>query len=88
MKSDLIFFFFFPIEKKDEEGKKRKKIPIDYEMLHERLLEGPVSFNEIEKLTGVAHSGVAQIITTLSIRYPIWSPKRGIYKLIEEKDYL
>lgn len=52
-------------------------------MLYERLKEGPLTFNEIEKLTCVAHSGVAQVITTLSLRYPIWSPKRGVYTLID-----
>lgn len=80
---DFFFFFFFD----NEIVKTKKRQSPDYEMLHERLLEGPVTFREIEKLTGVAHSGVAQIITTLSLRYPLWSPKRGIYKLIEESDY-
>lgn len=83
--NDYFFFFFFDESKKTV--KKASRSEPDYEMLHERLLEGPVSFKEIEKLTGVAHSGVAQVITTLSLRYPIWHPERGIYKLIEESDY-
>lgn len=83
--NDYFFFFFFDEEPKID--KKESRNTPDYEMLHERFLEGPVSFKEIEKLTGVAHSGVAQVITTLSLRYPIWNPERGIYKLIEESDY-
>ena len=82
--NDYFFFFFYDSPKTKIKGQRTEP---DYEMLYERFKEGPVTFREIEKLTGVAHSGVAQVITTLSIRYPIWSPKRGTYKLIEDKDY-
>lgn len=79
--NDYFYFFFF--DEKKPEKKKQRNEP-DYEMLYMRFTEGPVTFREIEKLTGVAHSGVAQVITTLSIRYPIWSPHRGTYQLIED----
>ena len=60
---------------------------VDYDMLYKMLLAGPVTFKMIEEATGVSHNGVAQVITTLSLRYPVWSPKRGIYKLCEASDY-
>lgn len=77
---EQFFFFFFEQYTPRQNGKRQQP---DYEMLYERLKEGPLTFNEIEKLTCVAHSGVAQVITTLSLRYPIWSPKRGVYTLID-----
>lgn len=66
---------------------KKKRKPVDYDMLYELLLAGPLTFRQIEEVTGVSHCGVAQVITTLSLRYPIWSPKRGVYKLCEDSDY-
>lgn len=80
MMDEFFFFFFGELEKK-------KKIPVDYEALYERLKKGPISFQEIQDLTGVSHSGVAQVVTTLSLRYTLWSPQRGIYKLLEESDF-
>lgn len=50
-------------------------------------MRGPVTFRDIEEATGVSHNGVAQVITTLSLKYPIWSPKRGVYKLYDDDDY-
>jgi hypothetical protein len=66
---------------------RKKRQPVDYDMLYQRLLQGPLTFADIEKLTGVPHCSVAQIITTLSLNYPLWSPKRGVYKLISDEDY-
>lgn len=86
MKKYFFFFFLGEIEK-EKPKTKRKRVPVDYDLLYQRLLEGPVTFAEIEELSGVAHSGVAQVITTLSLRYPVWSPKRGTYKLMEESDF-
>lgn len=66
---------------------KKKRKAVDYEELYNLLLQGPLTFRQIEEVTGVSHCGVAQVITTLSLRYPIWSPKRGVYKLCESSDY-
>ena len=60
---------------------RRKRVPVDYDQLYQLFLRGPVTFRDIEEATGVSHNGVAQVITTLSLKYPIWSPKRGVYKL-------
>lgn len=66
---------------------RRKRIPVDYDQLYQLFLKGPVTFHDIEVATGISHNGVAQVITTLSLKYPIWSPKRGVYKLYDEDDY-
>ena len=65
--------------------KKRKRV--DYDELYKMLLKGPITFRDIEEATGVSHNGVAQVITTLTLRYPVWSPSRGVYKLCEDSDY-
>lgn len=67
--------------------KKRTRKPVDYDALYKLFLAGPVTFRQIEEATGVSHNAVAQVITTLSIMYPIWNPKRGVYKLLTEDDY-
>lgn len=67
--------------------KRKKRRLVDYDQLYQMLLTGPITFKDIERVTGVSHCGVAQVITTLSIRYPLWSPKRGVYKLCEDDDY-
>lgn len=66
---------------------KKKKQAVDYERIYHRLLLGPITFKEIEEMTGIAHCGVAQVITTLSLRYPVYSPSRGVYKLYGDEEY-
>lgn len=66
---------------------KRTRKNVDYEMLHEMLVRGPVRFRDIEEATGVSHNAVAQVITTLSLRYPIYEVKRGVYKLYGDEEY-
>lgn len=75
-----MFFFFF-------KKKKAERVYVDYEALYERLKQGPMSFTDIQEFTGVSRNTVAQVITTLSYNYPVWSPKRGVYKVLEESDY-
>lgn len=75
-------FEFTPIQKP---APKRKKV--DYEVIYKELCKGPLSFSQIEAMTGVAHNGVAQVITTLSLHYPVYEVSRGIYKLLGEDDY-
>lgn len=77
---EKMFFFFFP-------KKKAERKYVDYEFLYNKLKEGPLTFNDIQELTGVSRYGVAQVITTLVLKYPVWSPQRGVYKLLEESDY-
>lgn len=68
--------------------KKRKvKKPVDYDALYKLFLAGPVRFKDIEEASGVSHNAVAQVITTLSLRYPIYEVKRGTYKLLGIEEY-
>lgn len=67
--------------------KKEKRKKIDYEALYQRLLQGPVTFREIQSITGVSKTSVMNVIDVLSVRYPVWEPERGVYKLLEESDY-
>lgn len=68
--------------------KKRKvKKPVDYDALYKLFLAGPVRFKDIEEASGVSHNAVAQVITTLSLRYPIYEVKRGTYKLLGTEEY-
>lgn len=67
------------------EPKKQKQF-VDYEKIYEELQWGPLTFTQIKELAGVPHNSVWQVITTLSMNYPIWSPKPGLYKLLDEYD--
>lgn len=69
-------------------GPKKKK-KVDYEKLYELFKKQKyVSFSEIERLSGVEHCGVAQVITTLSLRFPIYETEIfGVYKLYGADDY-
>ena len=69
------------------EPPKPRKIKVDYNLLYEELKKGPLTFSQIKALSGVAHSGVSQIITTLSLHYPVYEYKRGVYKLYGDDDY-
>ena len=74
--------FDFGIPKPDK--KKRK---IDYDLILAELKNGPLSFTQIQQLAGVSHAGVAQVITTISLHYPLYELDRGLYKLYGEDDY-
>lgn len=67
--------------------KKKKRTPVDYDKLVELFSNGPVTFAEIEAASGVAHCGVAQVITTLSFKIPIYEVSRGVYKKYGDDDY-
>lgn len=76
---------FLPVVEKKH--RKRERIFVDYDALYERLKRGPIRFSEIKNMTGVKHSGVAQVITTLSLKYPIYEVDRGVYKLYGAEEY-
>ena len=60
---------------------------IDYEALYAILKNQPLTFKDIQKLTGLSRTGTSQCITTLTLNYPIWSPEKGVYKICESSDY-
>jgi hypothetical protein len=37
--------------------------------------------------TGCSRKGVEQIITTLSLKYPLYEKARGMYALLKDEDY-
>lgn len=71
----------------EEEEPKPKKKKVDYDLIVQKLREGPLTFSQIKALAGVSHHGVSQVITTLSLLYPIYEAARGLYKLYGADDY-
>jgi hypothetical protein len=71
----------------EEEAAPIKKKKVDYDLIVQKLKEGPLTFSQIKALAGVSHYGVAQVITTLSLHYPIYEAARGLYKLYGADDY-
>lgn len=66
------------------------EILIDYERIYQRLKarkDGMTRKEIHEMLPNISYSAVSQVITTLSIRYPLYSPSRGVYKLLTEEDF-
>ena len=74
------FVFDFSIPKK-------KKKKVDYKLIISELKKGPLTFSQIQALAGVSRAGVSQVITTLSLHYPLYEQARGIYKLYGDDDY-
>lgn len=70
----------------DTAGKKGKR-KINYDLILEELKKGPLTFTQIQQLAGVGHAGVAQVITTISLHYPLYELDRGLYKLYGDDDY-
>ena len=66
---------------------KKKKKKVDYKLIILELQKGPLTFSQIQSLAGVSRAGVSQVITTLSLHYPLFEAARGIYKLYGDDDY-
>lgn len=66
---------------------KKKKKKVDYKLIISELKKGPLTFSQIQALAGVSRAGVSQVITTLSLHYPLYEAARGIYKLYGDDDY-
>lgn len=74
--------FIFTFEKV-----KKAKVAVNYSLLYERLKKSPVTTAELSRITGRKGGALQQVITTLSLEYPVWCPRRGVYKLCEMSDY-
>lgn len=62
---------------------KKERQKIDYDFLYSEIKRrGSMTTAEIQRLTGTSRSGVQNVITILSIDYPIWQPARGVYASI------
>jgi DNA-binding transcriptional regulator GbsR (MarR family) len=55
---------------------------VDYDKLYAILEKQPLTYDIIKHETGLNDSGVAQVITTLSINCPVWNPAKGVYELL------
>ena len=66
---------------------KKKKKKVDYKLIINELEKGPLSFSQIQALAGVNRDGVSQVITTLSLKAPVYEAARGLYKLYGADDY-
>jgi hypothetical protein len=60
----------------------RIKTPVDYDKLIAIAQKQPLTYEIIKKETGLNDSGVAEVITTLSLRCALWDPAKGIYELL------
>ncbi|MDR1306028.1 MAG: hypothetical protein LBK74_00450 [Treponema sp.] len=58
--------------------------PLTEEELYRRMRERPLSYKEIQVLTGASHAGMTNIITSLSLRYPVYQPCRGLYAVLKD----
>ena len=62
---------------------KKERQKIDYDFLYSEIKRrGTITTAELQRLTGTSRSGVQNVITILSIDYPIWQPSRGVYASI------
>lgn len=66
---------------------RKTKKKVDYDLLVEELRKGPLTFTQIQAIAGIKRADVAQTITTLSLHYPIYEVRRGLYKLSTAEDY-
>lgn len=71
----------------DFSAPKKKKKKVDYERIYNEIRKGPLTFSQIQALAEVDRTRVSQVITTLSLHYPIYEWARGIYKLYGDDDY-
>lgn len=69
------------------------RIHVDYEKLYKSLFKpGKIVTSEelrkeLEIETGYVFTSITQVVTTLTLHYPIWSPTIGKYKIMEDSDY-
>ncbi|MDR2784559.1 MAG: hypothetical protein LBB83_01460 [Treponema sp.] len=64
------------------QGPEKTDKRVDYQRLGAILERQPLTYDIIKRETGLNDGGVAQVITTLSLMYPVWDPAKGIYELL------
>jgi hypothetical protein len=50
------------------------------------LQREPLDYAKIRAATGVKNSGIMQIVDTLSLRYPLYQIRKGVYGLLKDED--
>jgi hypothetical protein len=63
---------------------KRTRVTVDYDRLHALLLAGPLDYAAIRKATGLPNSGIVTVIDNLTLRYPLYRIRKGVYGLLED----
>jgi hypothetical protein len=58
---------------------------VDYEKLYELLKKEPLTYAKIREATGAPNSAIMNIIDTLTLRYPLYCPRKGVYALLGHK---
>jgi hypothetical protein len=58
--------------------------PLGEEEVYRRMRERPLSYKEIQVLTGASHADMTRIITSLSLHYPVYQPCRGLYAVLKD----
>ena len=66
----------------EEKHDRKKGSPIDYEKIYAILRHQPITYEIIRHITGLKDNEIVRVITTLSLRYPLYSPGKGIYELL------
>jgi hypothetical protein len=66
----------------DTELEEHEKPEVDYEKLYAILRQQPLTYDIIKGVTGLKNNAVVEVITTLSLRYPLYSPGKGVYELL------
>jgi hypothetical protein len=66
--------------------RRRKKRWVDYEKLYNILLSEPLDYAKIRAVTGVPNSGIGQIIDVLTVRYPLYQIRKGVYGLLKNSE--
>jgi hypothetical protein len=63
---------------------RRKTKSVEYGELYNILLREPLDRAKIREVTGVSNSGIMQIIDTLTLRYPLYQIRKGVYGLLKD----
>jgi hypothetical protein len=66
--------------------KRRKTKHVDYGELYNILRKEPLNYAKIREVTGVSNSGIMQIIDVLTLRYPLYQVRKGVYGLLKDED--
>lgn len=64
-------------------GKTRKKV--DYEELYNILKREPLNYAKIRAATGATNVKIQRIINALSLRYPLYQIRKGVYGLLKDE---
>lgn len=58
-----------------------------YNLLKKLFYAGPVHITDIVTVVGVNRSTAETMVNNLSHELPIWEPGKGVFKILEEKDF-